>query len=167
MLEYNQSPPKVRFITPPNHLKNKVGHGGIDKSLIDKAQKAIDECEIDISDMTRELIKEIGTHIENYSAENQNETREKLIEPIMQLKANGGMFQYHLLSDVANIALQFLEAIDELNTDGLAVIKAHERSLDGIVSNNLKGYGGKEGDALISELDKACRRYFGKHGAPE
>ena len=82
----------------------------------------------------------------------------------MHLKANGGMFQYHLISDIADICLQFLEAIEEYNDEAIEIIKAHEQTIQIILDNKLKGNGGKEGYELVKELHQACSRYFKKHG---
>lgn len=165
MSNYDSGPKKVRFMTPPNTLKQKVGSGGLDPLVIARSQDIIDSFEIDFMPYAQRYLEQLEAHTTKAIESNDNspELKGKISVPVMELKANGGMFHYELLSDVANIALRFLDAIDELNKDALEVIKAHETTIKIIIKNDLKGDGGKEGDALINELDKACRRYFSKH----
>ncbi len=156
---------KPKFITPPNHLKAKTGSGGIPKTRIDAAQNNIDTYEIDFAPIAKSLTQNLSEAIK---AANDNIAHKKptnksaLIIPIMQIKANGGMFCYQLLSDVADICLQFLEALDDYNKEALDIVKAHENVILIIIKNNLHGDGGSEGYALVQELHKATKRYFKK-----
>jgi hypothetical protein len=165
----NEKKKKVRFIKPPNVLKNKVGTGGIDEKLLEKSQETISNTEVDFIPFAKQFLKQLAdfTAQAQISNEEFKEAKEKIIGPVMQLKANGGMFRYQLLSDVADIALQFLESIETCNNDTFDVIKAHEKTLQVIIANKLKGDGGPAGYALIKELDQACQRYFSKYGQKE
>lgn len=157
---------KPRFIKPPNILRQKVGTGGIDEKLLGKSQEFIDKAEIDFVPLAEGFLKEFSALIkEARKSNNFKENREKIILPIMHLKANGGMFQYQLVSEVADIALQFLESIedDHVNSDTFDVLSAHENTIKIIIASKLKGNGGREGFALVKELDKACKRYFSKY----
>lgn len=160
-----EKPRKPRFIKPPNKLKQKVGHGGIDEKLLEKGQKAIETADLDFLPYAQTYLKQLSESTQRARESNDNlkETKDKIIAPVMQLKANGGMFQYQLVSDVADIALQFLEAIEDINDDAFDVLRAHENTMNAIISNKLKGDGGREGYALVKELDQACKRYFAKY----
>ncbi len=155
----------AKFITPPNVLKQKVGVGGIDESILDKSQQFIENTNLDFGPIANDFLKEFSSHIKKASdgKTNPDKAKDNMVGPIMQIKANGGMFRYQLLSDVADICLQFLEGIEGLNKDALEVVIAHEKALEMILKHQLRGDGGGEGYALVKELDKACRRYFKKH----
>lgn len=156
----------ARFINPPNILKQKVGTGGIDESLLDKSQNHIETADLDFTPFAQQFLADFSSLIKKAKATSDGALINKMVAPIMQIKANGGMFRYQLLSDVADICLQFLEEIKTLDKDSLDVIEAHERTLQIILKHKLKGSGGAEGYALVKELDKACRRYFKKHKKP-
>ncbi len=160
---------KVRFIKPPNIIKQKVGAGGIDETLLEKSQQAINNTEFDFLPYAQQFLKQLSEFVAEARKNNEafHASKEKIIGPVMQLKANGGMFRYQLVSDVADIALQFLESIEVSNDDTFDVIKAHENTIKVIIANKLKGDGGREGYALIKELDQACQRYFSKYGKKE
>ena len=155
---------KPRFITPPNKLKAKIGSGGIAEALLDKSQDFIENTAIDFIPYAKNFLNEFAkTSKAAVNNTEDPEAKDKIIEPIMQLKANGGMFKYQLVSDVADIALQFLETIPEINNDAYAVLIAHEKTIEVIINSKLTGDGGREGYALVKELDQACKRYFSKH----
>ncbi len=163
----NPSSATARFIKPPNILKQKVGVGGIDEALLDQSQKHIENTELDFTPIAEKFLKEFSARIKKAKTGKGKISIENTVAPIMQLKANGGMFRYQLLSDVADICLQFLEGIEDLNKDAIEVLVAHEKTLQLIIMHKLKGDGGGEGYALVKELDKACRRYFKKHKNPK
>ena len=160
-----EKPRKPRFIKPPNVLKRKAGTGGFDDKLVARSQEFIETIKVDFIPYAEQYLKEFSDNINEAENNGFTETRNKTIHPIMQMKANGGMFQYQLVSEVADTALQFLEAIinDEINDETFEVLRAHENTLKVIILNRLKGNGGTEGLKLVQELDRACKRYFTKY----
>ncbi len=156
---------KPRLVKPINRFKQKVGTGGIDEKLLDDAQTLIEETKIDFSEYAFGYLETLDKIIKQAKKDNKNnsETINKLIRPIMQLKANGGMFRYHLVTEIADIILNFLEEIEKLDNDVYKVIDVHKKTIQVIISNKLTGDGGKEGYELAKELDKACKRYIKKH----
>ena len=161
-----ESKQKAKFITPPNRLKILAGSGGLSKAIIAKAQAQMDLFEVDFSPEALKLVTKVEEASKSIlKAVNQNEKpdEEQIIVPVMQLKANAGQFKYQLISDVADICLQFLEHIEEYNEDALEVIAAHQRTIHIIINNKLTGDGGEEGYALVQELHQASQRYFNKY----
>lgn len=157
--------PNVRFVTPPNVLRQKVGTGGIDPRLLDKGQEFLENNKIDFEPYARDFLEEIDKVVGDFKKDKirDAEAIEYMIRPVMQLKANGGMFHYQLVSDIADVALFFLEKLVKLDNDALDILVAHQKTLQIIMKSNLKGSGGREGRALARELEKACTRYFSKH----
>lgn len=156
---------KVKYITPANTLKQIVGSGGIPPEKIEKGQKVISDNKVDFVPYATDYLKNLDNILNDYYAgtTEASETIEKLSDPIMQLKANGGMFGYHLISNIADIMLILIENIEDLDEDAITVIRAHQNSLQIIVSHKLKGNGGAEGRLLEVELQSACDRFYKKH----
>ena len=153
---------KAKFITPPNKLKTKVGGGGIATERLEKAQEYINFNTIDFMPHAETFLEQAQEQVK--LAANNNFEPENLIRPIMQLKANGGMFQYYMISDVANSCLNFVENLeDAFNKDAADIIQAHIDAITTILKHQMSGNGGKEGKALIKELEKACKRYHSKY----
>jgi len=155
----------AKFYDPPNVLRQKVGTGGIAPRIIDAAEEYISANPVDLTPLAEEIIKRL--RVATVKAREQNaggkEFVQIIIYPIMELKATGAMFNYHLLTDVAGVMLDFLEDIAELNDDALEIVDVHQRTLEAIIKNRLKGSGGKEGVALAQELYDACQRYRKKY----
>jgi len=166
----SQSDKKPQFIQPPNILKKKAGIGGLPEDILKKAQAVLDNFESDFRPEAQTLLKTLSLALkkaESCLTTGEIFQKDQLIFPIMQLKANGGMFKFNLLSDVADICLQFMESLEHYNQDACDVIRIHENTIHVIISRNLKGTGGEEGYILVQELHKACLRYFKKHKTSE
>ena len=155
---------------PANKLKEKIGSGGIPAELLIRAQQHMDDNPEDFVPHGKKNLRKLRDLLKDLeSTENDDEKKEVLsliIQEIMDLKAHGGMFHYNLISMIADVTLEFLEKIGQLNKDSTAIIKAHNKTLSVILNNKLKGNGGHEGQTLTTELREACERYYGKHGAP-
>lgn len=160
---------KAKFITPPNVLRQKVGTGGIDQRLLERADEFIDNNSFDFAEVAEKIIHGLKRQLKEVKAADDRGKAaiDKLSRPIMELKASGGMFRYQMVSDVADIALNFLETVTELDDDCFEIVEAHHNALQAIVSKRLQGPGGAQGRALAGELQKASQRFFKKHGAKQ
>lgn len=164
-----QKPPKKKpkFYNPQNALRLKAGYGGIDPVVMDRAETFIQSNDVNFTEIAKGILDRLDKIVASVKKGNQRSKDgiNNIVAPIMELKANGAMFKFALLSDVADIALDFLENIEYLNDDALDIVDIHQKSLRIIVASQLRGSGGKQGDILIAELVDACRRYHKKHGA--
>ena len=156
---------KVKYFDPPNILRQKCGMGGLSPQVLSRAENLIDENELDFTPYTIDIMAELDKAIaEAKKAEKADKSHiEEIVAYIMELKANGGMFQYILITEIASVILNFLEGLDELNDDAFDIIEVHQRALRVITKHKLRGTGGKEGKALSTELFDACNRYRKKY----
>ena len=159
---------KARYHMPPNVLREKCGHGGINPDLLAMAQKVIDENDLDFGPFAERFIERLDKAIADArkSSVRGRDVINTITGPIMELKANGAMFEYPLVSDVAGVLLNFLEDVKDLNDDAIDIVAVHRRTLNVIITSRLRGTGGKDGIALLQELADACDRYYKKHGHP-
>ncbi len=157
---------KPRYVNPPNILKQKVGGGGIPDTALEKGQEVISTNKIDFAPYAENYLTKLSAVINDFTQGklNNKEVIEKLADPVMQLKANGGMFNYELITRIADTVLLLLDNIPELNEDALKIIRAHQDSLQIIVASRLRGTGGREGIMLENELSGACARFYKKYG---
>jgi hypothetical protein len=161
-----KSAAKPKFYNPPNVLRQKAGYGGLDPKVMDNAEEYIKSNNVDFTQIAKGILERLDKAVALVRADDMRskEGINRLIAPIMELKANGAMFKFSLISDVADIALDFLEDTNYLNDDGFEIVDIHCRTLHVIIHNQLRGTGGRQGDILISELTEACRRYHKKYG---
>lgn len=153
---------KAELITPPNKLKEKVGSGGIDENVINKAQTLLENNTVDfkpIAAMLIELLTEAITDAKNGNSKGEAAI-EAMIYPAMQLKAQGTMFHYPLVTDISNILVNFLETVTNVDKDVLDLVVAHKMSINAVLASQIKGDGGKVGKELRDALMDACNRYY-------
>lgn len=156
---------KAKFHTPQNTLRLKAGYGGMDPKVMDRAEEFIRVNDYDFTTQAKEILDRLDKAVEGVKRDDHRskEGINRMVAPIMELKANGAMFKFGLLTDVADIILDFLENTDYLNDDAFEIVDIHRRTFRIIIGSQLRGSGGKQGDVLIKELNDACARYQKKH----
>ncbi len=167
MDHFNQQPRRrAEFITPPNVLKSKVGSGGLSEAILNKAQELLESNTVDFLPLAEIYLESLMKGIEGAKNANFNDDPETLIiamlYPGMQLKANGGMFHYPLVTKIADKLIQFLEVIETPDAEVIEIILAYHTTIRAVVLGRIKGDGGRHGMELIDALNDACMRYFEK-----
>ncbi len=165
MQHYNQKPKrKAEFITPPNNLKKKVGSGGLSEEILEKAQALLENNTVDFQPLADMYLENLMSGIEYTKNAGSEDDREYIITtmlyPAMQLKANGGMFHYPLVTTISDRLIQFLEVIEEPDTEAIEIVLAFHTTIHAVVQGKISGDGGKHGTELLSALNDACVRYF-------
>ncbi len=153
---------RAEMITPPNKLKEAVGSGGLDQRVVNKAQELLKNNKVDFQPQATLLLGELRTAL--LASKGGTITGEAAIEaiiyPAMQLKAQAGMFQYPLVSEISNILVNFLETVENVDKHVLEISDAHRQAISAIVSGGIKGDGGNVGKELREALMDACNRFY-------
>ncbi|GJL84719.1 MAG: hypothetical protein DHS20C02_04940 [Micavibrio sp.] len=165
---YNQKRKrKAEFIKPINTLKAKVGSGGLSEDILNRAQELLENNTVDFQPLAEiylaALMKGIEQAKEAEAASDKEYTISTMLYPGMQLKANGGMFHYPLVSQMADKLIQFLEVIDEADIEAVEIVLAFHTTIRAVVLGKIKGDGGTHGQNLLKALNDACMRYFEKN----
>lgn len=152
----------AELIIPPNRIKEKVGSGGLDEKIIARAQTLIESNAEDFTPIASSLLDIMDAEIgKAQSGQAKGEAAiEAIIYPAMQLKAQGTMFQYPLITDISGTLVGFLEVIRDINPDALEIVIAHKTAIRAVLRAQIKGDGGAQGEALRAELRDACTRFF-------
>lgn len=150
-----------KLVTPPNVLKKKAGHGGFDPAVLTKAQTTLEENTVDFKPIAVEFLALLGDALAKAKegTENRDESVDAIIYPAMQLRAQGAMFHYPLITQIADILVNFLETVTAIDKDVRDIVNAHKVSINVVLANQMKGDGGKVGKGLCDELVEACARY--------
>lgn len=165
---YNRHPRrKAEFTKPPNLLKVKVGNGGLSEEILNKAQALLENNSVDFRPLGEMYLDALSKGIEQARTPPSNMDNESIIAamlyPTMQLKANGGMFHYPLVTNISDRLIQFLEVIEDVDNEALEIILAFHTTIRAVLVGQVQGTGGKRGAELINALIDACFRYFEKH----
>ncbi len=165
---YNQTPRrKAEFIRPPNTLKAKVGSGGLSEDILNRAEALLENNTVDFQPLADMYLGTLMKGIEAAKEAGPSADREQVIAamlyPGMQLKANGGMFHYPLVTLAADKLIQFLEVIHEPDIESIEIVLGFHTTIRAVVLGKIKGDGGEHGASLLKALDGACTRYFDKY----
>ena len=165
---YNQKPRrKAKFFSPPNILKAKAGAGGISDAVLDRAQDLLENHTVDFEPLADIYIKQMKEGIDQAAAlgtdTDSEEAIGKILMPCVQLKANGTMFHYPLITRIADRFVQFMEVVERLDEETLDISNAFLTALNIVITGKIKTDGADHGEALVEELNGACMRYFEKH----
>ncbi len=164
---YNQTPRrKAEFFTPPNVLKTRVGGGGLNEEILNKAQALLEHNSVDFRPLGEMYLEALQRGIDQARAQTSEDDQESIIigmlYPAMQLKANGGMFHYPLVTSIADKLIQFLEVVHKLDNEVVEIVLAFQTTIRAILLGQIKGDGGLRGAELMQALVDACYRYFEK-----
>lgn len=157
---------RAEFIRPANMLKVKVGSGGLSEEILNKAQALLENNATDFAPLAELYLKSLMNGIElakNFNLKfDPEEVIASVIYPAMQLKANGGMFHYPLVTNMANKLVLFLEVIERADEDVVEIVEAFHTSIRAVVHAGIQGDGGAYGRELVEALESACIRYLEK-----
>lgn len=157
------------FSTPKNLLKEKVGEGGIPSYMIKQCQDYLESNPVDFGPYARRFLERldlIRQGVERNPHANAEQVLGDIVNIIMQMKSNGSMFHYQLISMTSDVMLRFLENVKKLDTDFLDIFAVYIKVGDIILNKKLTGNGGREGYVLTQELHSACLRYYSKYAIP-
>lgn len=158
---------KADFHMPANTLKVKVGNGGLSEDILNKAQALLENNTVDFRPLGEMYLDALTKGIEQARTPPRDMETEHIIAailyPAMQLKANGGMFHYPLITNIADKLIQFLEVITTVDAAALEIILAFHTTIRAVLLGQIKGNGGMRGAELMQALVDACYRYFEKN----
>ncbi len=165
---YNQKPRRnAEFLNPPNVIKAKVGYGGLSDQILERAQKLLEEHTEDFAPLAKIYLDKMMDGITTARSSGEDSVNEEKISlilfPCVQLKANGAMFHYALVTRLADRFVQFMEVVECLDSETLDIAEAFHSTIKIVVASQIKGDGGQQGEELVEELNSACMRYFEKH----
>ena len=166
---FNREPKrKAEYVRPPNTLKAKVGSGGLSDQILEKAQALLENNSVNFQPLAEMYLASLMRGIETATnPDTHNDDAESLIAgmlyPAMQLKANGGMFHYQLITRIADCLVQFLEVIEEPDIDAVEIVLAFHTTIRAVIVGKISGTGGRHGDELMGALNEACTRYFERY----
>lgn len=162
------SPKQVNIIKPKVDLRSKAPE--VSESLDDliaKADAAVAEMAQEYPSRVDEELNEMSGLVEEAIADAGNAQKErlqKIYDYAHDFKGQGGSFGYDLISRIGASLCRLLYEKETIKPAEGELLKAHCDAFRAVITNNLKGDGGKIGDQLASGLEKATQR-FANEGA--
>ena len=157
----------VQFIMPPNMMKAKVGSGGLSDAIINRAQQIIERHTEDFMPLAKTYLDQMMEAIkyakENLETEDRKVLIDSLMMPSVQLKANGAMFHYHIVTRISDTFVNFVESTRRIDNEILEIGIAFHSTIHAVIAGKIRKNGDPKGEALLQELESACTRYLEKH----
>ncbi len=152
----------LKVIKPNKELSERIGPGTIDVNFIEKAQQVINNSDVDFKPLARTFLDELRTSINQNIIDETPTSKaiENITFPIMQLKANGLIFKYEVIGNLASIAQDFLDDLQELDIHAIDIMQACHRTMNHVMENDIKDSKDDIGKAFIKELESACKRHY-------
>lgn len=153
---------KAKLVKPENTLKKKAGNGGFNETDLVKAQKGIDSNEIDFRPLGVDMLKELNDIMAGIKAGTitQEQYFDQLMYPLMQLKSQGALFRYPAVTHISQILIDLLENIKQIDANALEIVAAYAKSLQAMLTLQVKETDSKVAQELCKALSGACDRYF-------
>ena len=157
-------PKKAKVIKASLELQQRVGSGPLDEKKVAECERIIQENNIDFGPMAAEFLGKLQQAIQYAKSPGADlvQAKQKMTQPVMELKANAAIFKYDLIGTLANVMLSFLEAVKSIDRTVVDIVEAHHKTLTIIVMKKMSGDGGPHGKLFEQELKDACKRYFVK-----
>lgn len=142
-------------------LQTKAGTGTIPSSTIKKCQALLDNNTYDFTPIGQSMLDRLHTLIQKTrkGALSDNQAIEKILECIMQLKANGSMFQYKIVSNLSEAVMEMIEPLAKLDTDALDIIEALHTKLTLVFEKKIKDSDLARHKHIERELKALCIKY--------
>ena len=151
----------AKLVKPKNRIKAKVGTGGFDEEKIEKAQNVIKENKVDFSPIAEKFLDELDDVLGNDDLQDK-ERFSMMLDPLMQLKAQGTMFNYSSITVTTFVVVEFLDEKQKVDHTIKEIIKAYSQTIRTLLKLELRDSEDKTCQLLVNELSKVCERYSKK-----
>lgn len=158
-----------RVITPPNTLKTKVkvgGPGAVDPEVLERAEAVIANLTDNYLEWVQEDFEKILQAYNDLKATQGDncDVLERVFQVAHDMKGQGGSFGYDLITVIGNQLCRFLEKVDrsKVGPSEVEIIRVHIDAMRVVISNRIRGDGGKIGRELLAGLDLVSQKSLGK-----
>ncbi len=152
---------KLEIIEPPNPLKDKVGTGGpgaVDAAALERAERVIENLSDNYLEWVEEDLKKIEVAYEALKAADGDRKAE--LEAVFQvshdIKGQGGSFGFNLMTAVGNELCRLIEKLETAGDPEIEAIGLHIDAMKLIITERMKGEGGKPGEKMLLGLRQVC-----------
>ena len=150
----------TRIVRPKNTLKEKVGTGGFKKENLEKAQKAIEENVIDFIPIANRYLAELSAVLsKEKDAVSSEGLYSAILDPLMQLRAQGAMFGYPSITFLTDIIVNLLDSLKNVDSTVVEIVQAYEKSAKMMLSTQIKDQDHKLCQAFAQEIKAVCKKY--------
>jgi hypothetical protein len=158
-LEISFIDPDVKIVKATSSLKKKAGSGGFDPRSVAMAEKRLAEAKSMFPKIAASDIEVIGYALRQLEHATQTKQwLERIQWSAIELKSNGAMFQYPLVTAVASSLCTMLDQIQILTPKAQEVTELHLKTLILVLKEGPRTITEHDENGLIAGLKKAVRK---------
>ncbi|MEK9722435.1 MAG: Hpt domain-containing protein [Rhodospirillaceae bacterium] len=132
----------------------------MDASTLDRAEQAIAGMADQYLDWVQEDLKRIEQAFAVLAAASGD--RKVEVDGVFQvahdMKGQGGSFGYDLITAIGNQLCWLIEKLEHIGDSEVNAIRVHIDAMKLVVSQRMKGHGGKAGDQILMGLEKVMEK---------
>ncbi|MCB9988860.1 MAG: hypothetical protein H6868_05930 [Rhodospirillales bacterium] len=153
---------KVTRIPASRELQSRVGTGEVDKKAIGQAQDVIENNKVDFEPIAKPYLAELRRIVQDARDGKLSgpELADLITQPIMNLKANAGTFNYPVISSLTGTVLMFMDTVKKVDNDIIDIADNLQKAVMVVIHQKMSGDGGPAGQALAKEFASVCQRYI-------
>lgn len=149
-----------KIVQPKNRLKEKAGSGGFREEDLQKAQEALNNNEVDFKPIAQKYLSLIKENIQEHEKDQDSDRLyAKLMDSLMQLRAQGSMFNFPSLSILSDVVVDLMDSLHRVDETIIEIVQAFEKSCTAILHGNIRLAEDRICVALVNELKTVCDRY--------
>ena len=154
----------LEVFMPPNMLKAKVGAGGLNASMIKRAEAAIEELRGEFAGWIVDDVNRLVQRRDGYEAARNPDTLGELYRASHDLKGQASTFDFPLVARVASSLCKLTDDTSDGLELPLALINAHVDAIKVIVREGVKDPTHQTGTVIAGELEAQVGAFLDKHG---
>jgi chemotaxis protein histidine kinase CheA len=155
----------ARKVTPPNRLRQKIGHAAnvrdlLKEEVIAEGQKLIDEKQEDFLKWAQEDVDRLSETLAKIQRDPMTvQDLETIVKCAEHLRDRGGTFGYDLISEMAKSLVNYCGIITSPSDNHAIVVSKHIESLTIVIMKRIKADGGQIGAELMKSLTELTKKY--------
>lgn len=160
---------KIEIINPPNTLKSKIivgGPGAVDPNTLERAEAVIAGMSDNYLKSVQDDMARISSAFErlkNVTGDGSTPVIEEIFQISHDVKGQGGSFGYPLLTAIGNELCRLIEKMgNDIGPSEIEAVRIHIDAMKLVVSERMKGDGGKQGKTLLVGLQQMCDKLLQK-----
>jgi chemotaxis protein histidine kinase CheA len=148
-------------LTPPNRLKEKMGTGGISKTVLEKAEEIAEKHAIQFFKKANNSLIELQDCCDQIPKEGQSkidiEIWSKIYKIAHELRGEGATFGHPIISDISKTLIVYLDGFKERPMNSV-ILKAHINALVVILKHGIKTGDNTTAKELCTTLDDIVQK---------
>lgn len=145
------------FVAPPDFLKHKVVKGrGVDLSTVEERAEAL------VTSLKAEYLERVQEQLDGMermirsardgAGPDRGATLEALSRVSHEIKGQAGTFGFELITTIGTSLCDYVEDAADPGADDITVAEIHVNAMRVVVTDNIRGDGGKVGRQLLAGM---------------